>query len=58
MPIRDVHEASVINSMVAIRHEMRRAKEEGRDEELHVLATRMSELAAEAPHLRRTLSAT
>ncbi|HEX6539689.1 MAG TPA: DNA primase [Candidatus Dormibacteraeota bacterium] len=55
--VRRVHEATAIRSAAAIQRELQEAKEAGRDEEVRILATRLAELAAEAPHLRRTLAA-
>jgi DNA primase len=54
--VRQVHEATVVRSMAAIRQELHRAKEEGRDDEVQLLATRLRELAGQAPTLRGTLS--
>jgi len=54
--VRDVHEATVVRSMAAIQHELHRAKEDGRDDEVQLLATRLRELATQAPRLRGTLS--
>ncbi|MBV9100489.1 MAG: DNA primase [Candidatus Dormibacteraeota bacterium] len=54
--VRDVHEATVVRSMAEIRNELHRAKEDGRDDEVQLLATRLSELATQAPRLRGTLS--
>ena len=55
--VRDVHEATAIRSAAAIQRELQQAKDAGRDDEVRVLAARLAELAAEAPRLRRTLSA-
>lgn len=55
--VRVVHEATALRSAAAIQRELQEAKEAGRDEEVRVLAARLAELAAEAPHLRRTLAA-
>lgn len=55
--VRYVHESSVQRSLAAIQHELDRAKEEGRDDDVQALAARLSELAAETPRLRRTLTA-
>ena len=54
--VRDVHEATALRSAAAIQRELLQAKESGRDDEVRVLAARLAELAAEAPHLRHTLS--
>ena len=54
--VRDVHEATVVRSMAAIQRELRRAKEDGRDDEVQLLATRLRDLATQAPRLRGTLS--
>jgi DNA primase len=54
--VRLVHEESVRRSLATIQHELRRAKEEGRFDEVERLAAQLSALAAEAPHLRSTLS--
>ena len=52
-----VHESTVMRSLAVIRRELQEAKEAGRDDEVRVLAARLAELAAEAPHLRHTLAA-
>ena len=52
-----VHESTVMRSLAVIRRELQEAKEAGRDDDVRLLATRLAELAAEAPHLRRTLAA-
>ena len=52
-----VHESTVMRSLAVIRRELQEAKEAGRDDDVRVLATRLAELAAEAPHLRQTLAA-
>ena len=52
-----VHESTVMRSLAVIRRELQEAKEAGRDGEVRVLAARLAELAAEAPHLRHTLAA-
>ena len=54
--VRYVHEATAVRSAAAIRRELQEAKDAGRDDEVRVLAARLAELAAEAPHLRRTLA--
>ncbi|MBV8300464.1 MAG: hypothetical protein JOY68_00895, partial [Candidatus Dormibacteraeota bacterium] len=43
-------------AIAEIQHELRRAKDEGRDADVQRLAAQLRELAASAPHLRRTLS--
>ena len=55
--VRDVHEATAVRSAALIQRELQQAKDAGRDDEVRVLAARLAELAAEAPHLRHTLSA-
>jgi hypothetical protein len=55
--VRYVHEATAVRSAAAIQRELQEAKDAGRDDEVRVLAARLAELAAEAPHLRRTLAA-
>jgi DNA primase len=52
-----VHESTVMRSLAVIRRELQEAKEAGRDDDVRVLAARLAKLAAEAPHLRRTLAA-
>ena len=52
-----VHESTVMRSLAVIRRELQEAKEAGRDDDVRVLAARLAELAAEAPHLRHTLAA-
>lgn len=54
--VRDVHEAIALRSAAAIQRELIAAKEEGRDDEVRALAAKLAALAAEAPHLRHTLS--
>jgi len=54
--VRDVHEATALRSAAVIQRELLQAKEEGRDDEVRLLAARLAALAAEAPHLRHTLS--
>ena len=54
--VRDVHEATALRSAALIQRELLQAKEEGRDDEVRLLAARLAALAAEAPHLRHTLS--
>jgi DNA primase len=53
--VRYVHEESLRRSLMAVQHQLDQAKEEGRDDEVELLAGRLLELAAETPHLRRTL---
>ena len=55
--VRDIHEATAVRSAAAIQRELQQAKDAGRDDEVRVLAARLAALAAEAPHLRHTLSA-
>jgi DNA primase len=55
--VRYVQEAGVQRSLAAIQHELDRAKEEGRDDDMQALAGRLLELAAATPRLRRTLTA-
>jgi DNA primase len=55
--VRYVHEASAQRSLAAIQHELERAKEDGRDDDMQALAGRLLELAAETPRLRRMLTA-
>jgi hypothetical protein len=54
---RYVHEASVRRSLAAIQHELDSARDEGRDRDVETLASKLLELAAETPRLRRTLTA-
>ncbi|MFN2582823.1 MAG: DNA primase [Candidatus Dormibacteria bacterium] len=54
--VRDVHEATAVRSAAAIQRELQQAKDAGRDDEVRVLAARLAALAAEAPHLRHTLT--
>jgi DNA primase len=54
--VQYVHEASVRRSLAAIRQELDRAKEEGREHDVEALAAKLLELAAETPRLRRTLT--
>ena len=55
--VAKVHESTVLRSLAVIRRELQEAKEAGRDDDVRVLAARLAELAAEAPHLRHTLAA-
>ncbi|MBV8195273.1 MAG: DNA primase [Candidatus Dormibacteraeota bacterium] len=55
--VRDVHEATALRSAAEIQRELQSAKDAGRDDEVRILAARLAALAAEAPHLRHTLSA-
>lgn len=55
--VRYVHEASAQRSLVLIQHELDRAKDEGREDDVQTLAARLLELATETPRLRRTLTA-
>ena len=55
--VRLVHEDSARRAIAQIQHELRRAKDEGRDADVQRLAAQLRELAASAPHLRRTLTA-
>jgi DNA primase len=54
--VRYVHEESLRRSLAAVQHQLDQAKEAGRDDDVELLATRLLELAAETPHLRRTLA--
>jgi hypothetical protein len=51
-----IHEESVRRALVSISTEMHRARDEGRTEDADALAAKLSRLAADAPHLRRTLA--
>ena len=54
--VRLIHEESVRRALVSISAEMHRARDEGRTEDADALAAKLSRLAADAPHLRRTLA--
>ena len=54
--VRLIHEDSVRRALVSISTEMHRARDEGRTEDADALAAKLSRLAADAPHLRRTLA--
>lgn len=54
--VRLIHEESVRRALVSISTEMHRARDEGRADDADALAAELSRLAAEAPHLRRTLA--
>jgi DNA primase len=54
--VRLVHEESVRRALVSISSEMHRARDEGRADDADALAAELSRLAADAPHLRRTLA--
>jgi DNA primase len=54
--VRLIHEESVRRALVSISTEMHRARDEGRTEDADALAAKLSRLAADAPHLRRTLA--
>ena len=54
--VRLIHEESVRRALVSISSEMHRARDEGRAEDADALAAELSRLAAEAPHLRRTVA--
>ncbi len=54
--VRLIHEESVRRALVSISSEMHRARDEGRSDDADALAAELSRLAAEAPHLRRTLA--
>jgi len=54
--VRLIHEESVRRALVSISTEMHRARDEGRTEDADALAAELSRLAADAPHLRRTLA--
>jgi len=54
--VRLIHEDSVRRALVSISTEMHRARDEGRTADADALADRLSRLAADAPHLRRTLA--
>ena len=54
--VRLIHEDSVRRALVSISAEMHRARDEGRTEDADALADKLSRLAADAPHLRRTLA--
>ena len=54
--VRMIHEESVRRALVSISTEMHRARDEGRTEDADALAAKLSRLAADAPHLRRTLA--
>ena len=54
--VRLIHEESVRRALVSISSEMHRARDEGRGEDADALAAELSRLAAEAPHLRRTVA--
>jgi DNA primase len=54
--VRLIHEESVRRALVSISAEMHRARDEGRTEDADALADKLSRLAADAPHLRRTLA--
>jgi DNA primase len=51
-----MHEESVRRSLSTIQREMRRAKEQGRNDEVEALAAQLHALASQAPHLRGTLT--
>ena len=54
--VRLIHEESVRRALVSISAEMHRARDEGRTEDADALAAKLSRLAADAPHLRRTVA--
>jgi DNA primase len=54
--LRRVQEARVVRTMATTMSEMHRARDEGRSEDADALAAELSKLAADAPHLRRTLA--
>jgi DNA primase len=54
--VRLLHEESVRRALVSISTEMHRARDEGRSDDADALAAELSRLAADAPHLRRTLA--
>ncbi len=54
--VRLIHEESVRRALVSISSEMHRARDEGRAADADELAAKLSRLAAEAPHLRRTVA--
>jgi DNA primase len=54
--VRLIHEDSVRRALVSISTEMHRARDEGRTADADALADKLSRLAADAPHLRRTLA--
>jgi DNA primase len=54
--VKLMHEESVRRSLATIQREMRRAKEQGRNDEVEALAAELHALAAQAPHLRSTLT--
>jgi DNA primase len=54
--VRFMHEESVRRALVSISSEMHRARDEGRTDDADALAAELSRLAADAPHLRRTLA--
>jgi DNA primase len=54
--VRLMHEESVRRALVSISSEMHRARDEGRTDDADALAAELSRLAADAPHLRRTLA--
>jgi DNA primase len=54
--VRLMHEEAVRRALVSISSEMHRARDEGRAEDADALAAELSRLAADAPHLRRTLA--
>jgi hypothetical protein len=54
--VRLLHEESVRRALVSISSEMHRARDEGRTYDADALAAELSRLAADAPHLRRTLA--
>jgi DNA primase len=54
--VRLIHEEAVRRALVSISAEMHRARDEGRAEDADALAAKLSRLAADAPHLRRTLA--
>ena len=54
--VRLIHEESVRRALVSISAEMHRARDEGRTKDADALAAKLSRLAADAPHLRRTVA--
>ncbi len=54
--VRFMHEETVRRALVSISSEMHRARDEGRTDDADALAAELSRLAANAPHLRRTLA--
>jgi DNA primase len=54
--LRLIHEESVRRALVSISTEMHRARDEGRTEDADALAAKLSRLAADAPHLRRSVA--